>query len=156
MSYNKPSVYLAGPISGLNFAGANEWRKAVTAYLAQHGITAISPLRGKEYLESVPILSGHGREYAHLGILSSARSIMTRDRFDATRCDVLFVNFLGATSPSIGTVMEIAWADSKRIPIICAMEAEGNPHDHMMITEAIGFRVATLEEALHITNAILK
>jgi hypothetical protein len=36
---------------------------------------------------------------------------MTRDRFDATRCDVLLVNLLGAERVSIGTMMEVAWAD---------------------------------------------
>lgn len=153
---SQPKVYLAGPISGLNLAGCTEWRKVVEKDLAEHGIRAFSPLRGKEYLASVPVLSSHGREYVHLGVLSTARSIMTRDRFDATRCDAIFVNLLGAKAPSLGTVMEIAWADLYRIPIICAMEAEGNPHEHMMITEAIGFRVPTLEEALHVTKAILK
>ncbi|MGZ5095552.1 MAG: hypothetical protein ACXWCH_30925, partial [Burkholderiales bacterium] len=81
--------------------------------------------------------------------------VMTRDRFDATRCDVLLVNLLGTTRVSIGTVMEIAWADAKRIPIVVAMEPQGNPHEHMMIAEAIGFRVPTLDEALHIVKAII-
>lgn len=90
-----------------------------------------------------------------MGVLSQARSVMTRDRFDATRCDVLFVNLLGAKAPSIGTVMEIAWADSKRTPIVCVMEKAGNPHEHMMVNEAIGFRVETLEDAVHVTKSIL-
>jgi hypothetical protein len=35
------------------------------------------------------------------------------------------------------------------------MEPEGNPHEHGMILEAIGFRVPGLEEALHIIKAML-
>lgn len=151
----QPTVYLAGPITGLNYAGCTEWREEVSSQLGLAGIKAFSPLRAKAYLASLAVLSGHGAEYAHMGVMSQARAVMTRDRFDATRCDVLFVNLLGATQPSIGTVMEIAWADLKRIPIVCAIEASGNPHEHMMVNEAIGFRVPTLEEAIHVTKAIL-
>jgi nucleoside 2-deoxyribosyltransferase len=150
-----PSVYLAGPISGLTYDGCTDWRKKVAEALEQCGIRAYSPMRAKEYLASLGTISGHGNEYAHLGVLSKARGVMTRDRFDATRCGVLFVNFLGAKIVSIGTVMEIAWADAKRTPIVCAIEESGNPHEHMMISEAIGFRVATLDEAIHVTKAII-
>lgn len=149
------SVYLAGPITGLTYKGATDWRKSVAAELADVGITSYSPMRCKEYLDQVGTLSGHGREYGALGTLSTPRAIMTRDRFDATRCGVLFVNLLGAERVSIGTVMEIAWADLSRIPIVCAIAPQGCPHDHMMISEAIGFRVPTLEEAVAITKAIL-
>lgn len=151
----QPTVYLAGPITGLNFAGATDWRNEVSAELRGRGIRAFSPMRCKEYLAQVGTISGHGRDYAHLGTLSTPRAVMTRDRFDATRCDVLFANLLAADRVSIGTVMEIAWADAHRVPIVCAIEPEGNPHDHMMISEAIGFRVTSLDEAIAITAAIL-
>ena len=150
-----PTVYLAGPITGLDFKGATDWRRSVAADLATAGITSYSPMRCKEYLAQCGTLSGHGREYGKLGTLSTPRAVMTRDRFDATRCDVLFVNLLGADRVSIGTVMEIAWADLSRTPIVCAIAPHGCPHDHMMITEAIGFRVPTLDEAVAITKAIL-
>jgi len=94
-------------------------------------------------------------EYGHLSPLSGPRGIMTRDRFDATRCDVLLVNLLGATKVSIGTCMEIAWADLKRTPIVVAMEPEGNPHEHCMITEAIGFRCDSMRQALDVVTGIL-
>jgi nucleoside 2-deoxyribosyltransferase len=149
-------VYLAGPITGLTYDGAEDWRAYAKAELAKYDIRGLSPLRAKDYLRQVngPI-SGTGEEYAHLGVLSLPRGVMTRDRYDATRCDVLLVNLLGAERVSIGTVMEIAWADAKRIPIVVAMEAKGNPHEHMMVAEAIGFRVTALEEALHIVKAII-
>lgn len=152
---SQPIVYLAGPITGLNYNGCTEWRESVSAQLGAAGIKAFSPMRAKAYLASLAEISGHGQEYAHMGVLSQARSVMTRDRFDATRCDVLFVNLLGAKAPSIGTVMEMAWADLRRIPIVCAMEKSGNPHEHMMVNEAIGFRVESLDDALHITKSIL-
>jgi nucleoside 2-deoxyribosyltransferase len=150
------TVYLAGPISGLNFGQCDDWRQRAMTCLAESGIRGLSPLRCKEYLDSVGVLSGHGREYAHLNVLSRPRGVMTRDRFDATRCDVLLVNLLDAERVSIGTVMEIAWADLSRIPIVAVMKDEGCVHDHMMIHEAVGFRVSTLEEGMTIVKAILQ
>jgi hypothetical protein len=97
----------------------------------------------------------NGDEYQPFSVLSSNRGIITRDRWDATRCDVLLVNLLAAPRVSIGTVMEIAWADSKRIPIVCAMEA-GNVHEHGMVLEALGYRVPTIEQAVHLVKAILQ
>ncbi len=117
-------------------------------------------MRGKEYLEAIAKdkpFTADGDKYAVQGVLSTNRGIMTRDRWDATRCDVLLVNFVDAAQGkvSIGTCMEIAWADLKRIPIVCAME-KGNAHEHGMIFEALGYRVNTLDEALDIVKAILK
>jgi len=151
----RPLVYLAGPISGRSFNGCTEWRHVAAVDLALAGIKAVSPMRGKEYLSHLEAISSDGREYAHLGVLSLPRGVMTRDRFDATRCDVLLVNLLGADRVSIGTVMEIAWADARRTPVVCVMEEQGNPHEHMMINEALGFRLPTLEEGLHVVKSIL-
>lgn len=152
------TVYLAGPISGLNFDGATEWRDAVVAELAEAGIKGLSPMRAKEYLRDAYDAQGGFSatcvEYGHLSCLSGPRGIMTRDRFDATRCDVLLVNLLGATRISIGTMMEIAWADLCRTPIVCVME-EGNVHEHAMVNEAIGFRCGDLAEAVTVVKAIL-
>lgn len=151
----KFSVYLAGPITGLSFDGASDWRDYAKADLARSDIHGLSPLRAKEYLRQVNgPLTGTGEEYAHLGVLSLPRGVTTRDRYDATRCDALLVNLLGADRVSIGTVMEIAWADQCRTPIVVAIEPQGNPHEHMMIAECIGFRVPTLDEALHVIKAI--
>jgi nucleoside 2-deoxyribosyltransferase len=147
-------VYLAGPISGLTYDGAEDWRALAKDELANAGIKAVSPLRGKEYLRGIPALTADCAGYGELNCMSSPRGIMTRDRFDAMRCDILLVNLIGAERVSIGTVMEIAWADAKRTPIVVAMEATGNVHEHAMISEAIGFRVTSLMEALHVVKAI--
>jgi hypothetical protein len=44
------TVYLAGPISGLNYDGATEWRIGFAGALAEVGIKGLSPMRAKEYL----------------------------------------------------------------------------------------------------------
>ena len=153
---NQPKVYLAGPITGLNFDEATDWRHNAQLYLKSHGIEAFSPLRGKQYLKNLKELSANAKDYeGFYSVLSSSRGILTRDRWDASTCDLLLVNLLGADRPSIGTIMEIAYADAQRTPIVVAMEAKGNPHEHMMLTQAFDFRVPTLEEALYICTMIL-
>lgn len=151
------TVYLAGPIAGRDYAGATLWREIAAIKLGAAGIRALSPMRAKEFLKGVEGDVGFSatcENYGHLSPLSNARGIMTRDRFDATRCDVLLVNLRGADRVSIGTCMEIAWADLCRTPIVCVMEP-GNPHEHAMVNEAIGYRVSTLTEALDVVKAIL-
>lgn len=148
------SVYLAGPISGLDYQGATGWREEARIFLENRGIRALSPMRGKKFLKDVTSFSATCENYGGRSVLASPKGIMTRDRYDATHCDVLLVNFLGAKTVSIGTCMEVAWADGLRTPIVAVME-EGNVHEHAMITEAIGYRVDTLKEALEITTLIL-
>lgn len=147
-------VYLAGPISGLTYDGAEEWRENCRQMLAPSGIKTLSPLRGKDYLRAIGEIDAIGAAYAGMGELSSSRGVITRDRYDATRCDIILVNLFGASRISIGTMFEVAWADAKRIPIVCIMEKEGNVHDHMMLREQIGYQVETLEAACHIIRMI--
>lgn len=148
------TVYLAGPIGSLTFDDANDWREVAEQFFAEYdGIDVLSPLRGKHVLRDHGILSTVG--YDHLGPRFSDRGITTRDRNDVQTADVVLVNFLGTKKASLGTVMEIAWADSMRIPVVVAMETEGNVHDHAMIRECIGFRHASLEEALETVVLVL-
>ena len=154
-------VYLAGPITGLSFEGCTDWREYAIKELGSVGITGLSPMRSKDYLQRERIV---GDCYDDK-VLSCARGIITRDRWDTTRCDIILVNLLGAEQVSIGTVIEMAWADLSRTPSIVVMEPTlpstgtpvraGNIHEHSMIREMSGFRVETLEEGLNVAKAIL-
>jgi hypothetical protein len=142
-------VYLCGPITGASYSGAVDWRAFVAERLSEAAVCAVSPMRGKSYLAQVTKIAS---EYPQLA-LSSARGITTRDRWDATRCDILLANFCGAEKVSIGSVMEIAWADSRRIPIVVAME-KGNVHDHPMLRECAGYVLPTFDEAVSLILAL--
>lgn len=148
------TVYMAGAITGLTYDGAQSWRDFAKVRLGSSGIKALSPLRSKEYLRGIPALTADCKEYGSLNVMSTPKGLTTRDRWDAMRCDVLLVNFLGCEKVSIGTCMEIAWADATRTPIVCAMEAEGNVHEHAMVNECVGLRVTTLEEAIAVIIAM--
>lgn len=145
------TVYLAGPITGLSYGECTDWREYAIKELDAAGIRGVSPLRAKSYLSNEGKIAD---SYEQI-VLSSSRGITTRDRWDATRCDVLLASLLGADRVSIGTVMEVAWADLSRIPIVLVMEKEKNLHDHAMLREVAGFRVETLEEGLNVVKAIL-
>jgi len=144
-------VFLSGPITDCSYVGCTDWRERFEEELTNETTQALSPMRGKTYLEGLdkiaPDYPGH--------VMSCQRGIMVRDHFDTKRCTLMVVNLLGADKVSIGTVMEMSWGWDNGVPIICIMEDEGNPHDHPMIREAIGFRVKTEDEALHVVRTIL-
>jgi len=152
---SRGTVYLAGPIAGLDYAGATDWRGEAQSFLGLFDIKALSPMRAKEYLSQVTAFSGTCGPESTMGPLSGARPVYTRDRFDVMRCDVLLVNLLGATRVSIGTMFEVAWASLMQKPVVVVMEPEGNVHEHCFLEQATGFRVATLSEGLEVVRAVI-
>lgn len=150
-------IYLAGPISGCTHAETLGWREEFVNRVKGSGIQCFSPMRGKDHLA---LLDGPIRGSMD-DIACSSRSIMTRDRFDCLRADIVVANLLKSAmpkdeKPSLGTVMELAWADSNRAPIIAIIDpVEESPYNHPMINEAIGFRVASVHEAAELARLIL-
>lgn len=144
------TVYLAGPITGLDFDGASDWRLDAQAALADLGISGVSPMRNKEFLRGRGVLEGAYDE----DILSTARGIITRDRYDCTHADAVLFNLAGADRVSIGTMIEIGWADANRIPTVGIME-EGGIHTHPMVAEAISFWCQDLDQAVHAIASLL-
>lgn len=156
-------VYLAGPITGCSFDECVDWREDFCKSLMPE-IIGLSPMRGKSYFEGTKNiddkewpedLNKNSKNFLLKDVLSSDRGIITRDFNDCRRADAIFVNFLGAKRVSIGTVMEIAWAKAFNIPLVVAMEDEGNLHDHSMIKECIGYRVNNLDAAKVVLKALL-
>lgn len=144
------SVYLAGPITGLPYDGSVNWRDEAQQVLASWGIWGISPMRCKSYLKSEVSIADSYEQHP----LSSQKGITSRDRFDVMRASCIFVNLLCSQTVSIGTVMEIAWADMLRKPIILVME-QSNLHNHPMIRESASVVVSDFAQALDITRDIL-
>jgi len=142
--------YLAGPITGLSFDEGNDWREEAKEKLDPR-IAGMSPFRGKTYLNQQTKIKDTYEDIA----LSSAKGITTRDLNDCRRADMVLANLATCNGKvSIGTVMEIAWARAFNVPVVVIMD-KNNPHWHAMIRESVGFIVNTLEEAVHIVNAVL-
>lgn len=143
-------AYLAGPISGLSYDAAEDWRRRARAGLAPE-IAAYSPLRAQ-----APVLRDQGRLQGSYeeNVLTSARGILARDHWDCRTADLVLVNLLGAATVSIGTVLEIAWAHAYGKPLVVAIEP-GNCHQHPMLSRLIDYPVASLSEAVAVARAIL-
>lgn len=151
-------VYLAGPITGCSFNECVDWREEFISQLPPQ-IHGMSPLRGKSYLEEEKEIANDSSQMKLVKevqtVLSSERGLTTRDYNDVRTSNLVVANFLGTTKVSIGTVMEVAWARAFQIPTILVIEPTGNVHEHAMIRDSVGFRVASLEEAVWLTKVIL-
>jgi nucleoside 2-deoxyribosyltransferase len=145
---SKKKIYLAGPISGLTFEQSTEWRNEVKKMLAP-SIDGFSPMRGKEQLKREAVIVGaYGDDP-----LTSIDGINVRDHNDVRTSDAILVNFLGAKTVSIGTVMEIAWAQELRKPTVIVMETD-NIHRHCIL-EYGAIVVDNLMDGVQIINEIL-
>ena len=150
-------IYLAGPITGKNWGESENWRdrfKQALKDTAPH-IHGYSPLREKsEILKKEVAIADN---YANT-LFSNQRAIMSRDFFDVQTSDAVVANLTGSTIVSIGTVMEMAWAYQRRIPLIVISEFKdgqvANNHNHSMLREAANWWVETEEEALDVVRAL--
>jgi nucleoside 2-deoxyribosyltransferase len=154
------NVYLSGPITGCNFDDwlCNGWREQATRILEstptpfglrETGIVCYSPLRGKAYLKNVGEVAG---EYE--GPLTNRHAITMRDRHDCLTCDAMLVYLKGFDRVSIGTMIELGWADAVRKPIVLVMEP-GNVHEHVIAGSIPVACVETLEEGCDVIRRIL-
>jgi nucleoside 2-deoxyribosyltransferase len=145
-------VYLAGPIKGLSYAGATDWREHVANRLFNNPrIQTLSPMRYKAILETTKVLPDSSENEAPL---LSDKGVTTRDRWDVMRSDLVLMNLAGAKAVSIGTMIEVGWADAFRKPIVAVMTPD-DIHWHGMVRQCAGFIVPTLNEAIDIVNALL-
>jgi nucleoside 2-deoxyribosyltransferase len=144
-------IYLAGGISGYTYDESQAWRDYVADQLKDTEIRCFSPLRGKAFLRKEGIIN-KSYEYHPL---ASAKGILHRDHHDCVTADLVFVNFLKATSNSVGTAMEVGWAFDHHILTIAVMENDAQFNTHPMVLECITYRVETLDEGILIAKAIL-
>lgn len=154
-------VYLAGPISGLTYEEASGWRDyfSESFALTNSDIKCLSPLRAAIHLrghkglltdcEIVPGLE------CVVKAMSTPLGVVTRDKFDCTNCSVVVLNLLNAKRVSIGSMVEVGWANANNIPIVLIMEPEGNCHEHAFVTESCQFRTDSVVDAIKIVQAIL-
>lgn len=148
-------VYLAGPITGLNYEGATDWRDYAKKRLAEFGITGVSPMRAKGFLKNLNAI-GAGEQAGDPHGIGQPKGFVTRDRLDVSRCDAVLMNLKGASIVSIGTMVEIGWADAFRKPVVLVMEEEGNIHQHGFVRQLTQYHNTDLDTAIETIAAILQ
>lgn len=159
-------IYLAGPISGLTSKEATEWRHAVKEQLEPLDIKCLSPLRANVHLRnSEGLLDANDnlsdtQESLDSGCqilaMSTQRGVVERDKFDCINANMILVNLLGAKKVSIGTMIEIGWANANGIPIVLVIEDDkSNCHEHAFVRECAAFRTNSILEGTKIIAAML-
>lgn len=138
--YQKRSIYLAGPITGLTYGEARHgWRKEFGEMMARQSphIECFSPMRQKDFLEGQESLRGDADALDRLDhALARPHGILTRDFNDVTTRDAVVACFLGAQRVSIGTVWEIGVAYAHKKPLIVIMEpSEKVVTEEQIVTE---------------------
>jgi nucleoside 2-deoxyribosyltransferase len=136
-------VYLVGPISNTNAAYAFAWRDYATSVLESFGIRTIDPLRNLDELRNESRIQSAYPEW----LWTTERAVVHRSLYDVRRSDVVLANFLGATERSVGSIVEIAVAYDRNIPVVVVLEP-GNPNDHMFIREMAAVRTETLDDGI--------
>lgn len=158
----RPRVYLAGPITGLNYKGAVEWRDYAKNALFESFIDGISPMRGKQYLRALDTITDARAQqgdltkdpYGFEKVMSSPAGIVGRDRNDVLTSDAVLMNLLGSERISIGTMIEVGWADAFRKPIVVVQERTGL-HRHGMVDALATYTVDDLDEALDLVRLLV-
>ena len=146
----KRKIYLAGPITGLTYEEASRWRWEVDRVLGDY-FEIFSPMRDKENLQDAGQLTALGYED---NILTREDVVFQRDRDDVRRSDIVLVNFENAPKISVGTCVEMGWADAWDKPIILVMP-EGSIYDHIFTRQISIVRVHTLDEAVQVLRSMV-
>ena len=130
MSKDNIHVYLAGPIAGCDYAGANDWRKYFSGLLAEAGpFVGVSPLRCEPLIGDRYAMQYDDKRFG------TPEAIQAKNFEDVSRCHITVAYIPEAITkevgqPSLGTVAELSWAFALRKPRILISDVEkviGNP-----------------------------
>ena len=144
-------IYTAGPITGLSYEEVMIRYREQTSTLKAMGYTVLCPMVGKNHLKDEKSLTSEG--YRHP--TSTNRAIKGRDRWMVAQSDIILVDFTDSTKASIGSCMEMAWADALDKHVI-AVIPEGNVHRHAFILECADVIFTEITEAyVYLENLIV-
>lgn len=136
-------VYLGGPMTGLTMEQVTAWRKKAKDALEEAGFTVLDPSRGLMFLKPEEVVQDAYEEE----FTENKHVVFERDKFDATRADILFMNLKHATRISIGTMMEMGWGHLSGRFVVTVIEREGNTHMHAFVREASSIMLDDPEDA---------
>lgn len=145
------TVYLAGPIDGMTFGAANDWRKYVHDKLVPHGIIGVSPLR----CEPLP----EGEEKYKAGYtcpkFGTAKAIGSKNIHDVRNCDITLAFLPGPrSSVSLGTICELAGAHFINKQTVMVSD---DPYvmSHPVIDAMSGWKLENMDDAIEVIVGVL-
>lgn len=137
------TIYCARPISGCDYQLVVDYYHRIGSRLSLAGFRVLTPMCGKEYLRTDPKLKAHG----HGAPVSTNHAVKERDKWMVQTSNLVFVNLIDTDRVSIGSVMELAWADAFGAHSIVALSAE-NIHRHAFVLDCADIVFPGEEEAL--------
>jgi len=150
------TVYLAGPISGCTPADCFDWRQHAITSLEEWGHIGLSPARFKPFLREVKTIENIEQEGKIKNPPVEAPTLTARDRRDVATCDVVLMNLLPYSSRiSIGTMIEVGWADAARKPLIVVASPGSLYVQHPMLRAIAASMLHDLDQAIRLVCTFL-
>ncbi len=144
-------IYTAGPMSGQTFNTIIEKYKLQTKILKLFGYEVLCPLTGKNLPEKGSF-AGKGLDSPE----STCHAIKKRDRWMVGQADIILADFTVTNGKvSIGTCMELAWADELGKHVIVVMK-EDNPHYHSFVLECADIVFPEIGDAYKYLESLIK
>lgn len=135
-------VYIAGKISGYSYDEVVNYFKQTADRLEKIGYETMHPMLGKSALRTEIAMKSEGYGNPE----STNHAIIERDRWMVENSDIILCDLTMANRVSIGSVMELAWAEYLHKLVIVVME-NSNIHRHAFVLEAADVIFETIEEA---------
>lgn len=129
-------IYLAGPMAGHSLSEINKWRVEFSAAMPP-GVRCHWPTRG---------ISQTGLQYQ--GTFTDPKLFTARDKFDVSRSSLVVFNFLGAQRASLGSYVELGWADAMGKVVLAAF-TPGSENDHPMLRQMAAQCCTSTDELIH-------
>lgn len=143
----RSEIYVARPFKGFDIQEVRSYLVSIGKELAHYGYRMLYSLAGKDDLDGT--LLSHGYDHP----IARDHAVFERDRWMATKADIVLVDLSMAGEVSIGCVMELAWAAQAGRHTIVVMTKD-NPHWHAFVLEAADVVFETLDEALNYLEAL--
>ena len=137
------TVYMAHPITGLSYDEVMAYFDDLESWLRSYGYAVLNPMGGKTHLRTEKNLDAHGYQNP----VSTNHAIIERDRWMVVQqADIVLIDLTGASSVSIGCMMELAWAHDRGKHTLVVMETD-NIHRHAFVLEAADVLFNTAQDA---------
>lgn len=140
----KLTVYLGGPIRGLSYQEASDWRNEAIRRLSDVGMKCLSPMRNKELIKDEEKITD---SYESLKGYSS-KDIFNRDKFDVINSDILLFNFTNRKVSIIGSLFELAWGHLLGKYCVVAVDKESIYAKHPFVKESASIMFENIDEAI--------
>ena len=148
----RPSIYLAGPMSGLTWDEALAWREKVEVELGRDW-RVISPVRPQVEMDRTKIITLQTQKDDELNLWDTATALVATDTFFIDQSDWVLANLLNTKKPSFGTVWELGYAYATRKKIVVLMTPE-DAHNHPFTRRGVDIFTPSLEDAIEFFKRI--